>query len=79
MFKPESTAEKGTIYNCKVIIRRNDVNGNVKSNYKAHEDLLLLMTKALIQVAAEDLKEESEFDREAVLCKLLRKIQGINF
>ena len=55
LFKQMSYGQSGKLYHALVILRRTDVNGNVKSNYKAHEDLFLLMFKALVHVAAEEI------------------------
>lgn len=41
LYSRESAAEKGTLYYYKVLLRRTDANGNVKSNFKAHWDLLI--------------------------------------
>lgn len=73
-----SFGQPGTLYHAKVILRRADVNGNVKSNYKAHEDLFLLMFKALVHIAAEQTNLEGTCtDREYVLSKIYRKIHGM--
>ncbi|KAH3809432.1 hypothetical protein DPMN_137801 [Dreissena polymorpha] len=51
-FKKSSGRDVGTLSNIKIHIQRTNVNGNVKSRFKAHEDFVLLVGKAYIQEAA---------------------------
>ncbi|CAG2203952.1 unnamed protein product [Mytilus edulis] len=71
LFKSDSLGECGTLFHMKTALRRNDVNGNVKSNYKAHEELFLLIVKALIHVASDEInkliRDCSEQNRDIVL------------
>ncbi|CAG2194770.1 unnamed protein product [Mytilus edulis] len=67
LFKSDSFGECGTLFHMKTALRRNDVNGNVKSNYKAHEELFLLIVKALIHVASDEIRDCREQNRDIVL------------
>ena len=48
LFDKSSGAQKGTLYYFKVLLRRKDVTGNVKSNFKAHWDLLMTVGEHMI-------------------------------
>ncbi|VDI79977.1 Hypothetical predicted protein, partial [Mytilus galloprovincialis] len=78
LYKQESLGQCGTLFHLKTVLRRTNANGNVKSNYKAHEELLLLIVKALIRIAADDLPHSSEQNRETVLSHIFSKIYGLN-
>ena len=56
-------------------MRRGDVTGKVKSNYKAHEDLFLLLTQALLHVASEHLDQNNK-DRTEALTKIFNIVNG---
>ncbi|XP_052072085.1 uncharacterized protein LOC127710328 [Mytilus californianus] len=77
LFKSDSLGECGTLFHMKTALRRNDVNGNVKSNYKAHEELLLLIVKALIHIASDEIKDCREQNRDIVLSSVFSKIYGL--
>ena len=76
MFKAGSVEERGTLYHAKIYLRRADVNGNVKTNYKAHEDLLLIMVQALLHYASESIENSEEVGREAVLNLIYNEVHG---
>ncbi|XP_052080780.1 uncharacterized protein LOC127718769 [Mytilus californianus] len=76
LFRAESICTPGTLFHAKTILRRQDVTGNVKSNYKAHEDLFLLMVKALLHVAAEQIQVQDNEDRDSILSQLYSKVHG---
>ncbi|XP_052098862.1 uncharacterized protein LOC127733557 [Mytilus californianus] len=77
LFKSDSLGECGTLFHMKTALRRNDVNGNVKSNYKAHEELFLLIVKALIHIASDEIKDCREQNRDIVLSSVFSKIYGL--
>ncbi|XP_063410391.1 uncharacterized protein LOC134693486 [Mytilus trossulus] len=74
LYKQESLGQCGTLFHLKTVLRRMNANGNVKSNYKAHEELLLLIVKALICIVADDLPHSSEQNRDTVLSHIFSKI-----
>ncbi|CAC5393314.1 unnamed protein product [Mytilus coruscus] len=74
LFIAESICTPGTLFHAKTILRRQDVTGNVKSNYKAHEDLFLLMVKALLHVAADQIQVQDTEDRDSILSQLYSKV-----
>ena len=50
LFTPTSPhRDAGTMYFSKATLKRGDVNGNVKSNYRAHEDLLLMDGQQMVR------------------------------
>ncbi|CAG2230062.1 unnamed protein product [Mytilus edulis] len=73
LYTAESLCTPGTLFHAKTILRRQDVTGNVKSNYKAHEDLFLLMVKALLHVAADQIQVQDSEDRDYILSQLYSK------
>ncbi|CAC5405408.1 unnamed protein product [Mytilus coruscus] len=79
LFKSDSLGECGTLFHMKTALRRNDVNGNVKSNYKAHEELFLLIVKALIHIASDEIKDCREQNRDIVLSSVFSKIYGLGY
>ncbi|XP_076081561.1 uncharacterized protein LOC143052416 [Mytilus galloprovincialis] len=79
LFKSDSLGECGTLFHMKTALRRNDVNGNVKSNYKAHEELFLLIVKALIHVASDEIRDCREQNRDIVLSNVFSKIYGLGY
>ncbi|CAC5416828.1 unnamed protein product [Mytilus coruscus] len=64
LYRAESICIPGTLFHAKTILRRQDVTGNVKSNYKAHEDLFLLMVKALLHFASDQIQVQDNEDRD---------------
>ncbi|CAG2230058.1 unnamed protein product [Mytilus edulis] len=76
LYTAESLCTPGTLFHAKTILRRQDVTGNVKSNYKAHEDLFLLMVKALLHVAADQIQVQDSEDRDSILSQLYSKVHG---
>ncbi len=48
LYRKESCGQRGTLYYYKVLLHRTDVNGNVKSNFKAHWDLLITAGSLMI-------------------------------
>jgi len=48
LFNEKSMADAGTLYYFKILLKRTDVNGNVKSAFQSHEDFLLLVGKAML-------------------------------
>ncbi|CAC5401783.1 unnamed protein product [Mytilus coruscus] len=77
LYKPESLGQCGTSFHLKTVLRRTNANGNVKSNYKAHEELLLLIVKALVHIAADDITNSTEQNRDTVLSHIFSKIYGL--
>ena len=53
-FNLESSRQPGTLYHGKAILRRDSVNGRVKTRFKCHYDLFMVFGKALLK---EQLKE----------------------
>lgn len=49
VYHANSIGEEGTLAHLKNILRKTDVNGNVKSNFKAHFNLLMLVLEKLVQ------------------------------
>ena len=53
LFNRQSATEKGTLYYFKCILRRKDINGQVKNGgYREHSDLLLVRQFFLIYMTS---------------------------
>ena len=58
----ESVRDPGTLFHFKTLLRHTNVNGNVKSNFKAHEELFLLVGEFFIMEQVLELLDMESYD-----------------
>lgn len=49
LYKLESARQPGTLYHAKCVLQRSSINGKVKSRFKAHHELMMVLGKSLIK------------------------------
>lgn len=64
-------------WNCWEIVLRK-TNANVKSDCKAHEEVLLLIVKTLVHLKAGDIKNNKERNKDTVMSHFFQKLWVMN-